>query len=133
MLRSFLYRAFSLLGEREALAFENDALDCGRAQAERLSQLVKANSDTKFGRKHKFESIRSLSDFQKSVPVNNYDDLSPYINEIADGAQNILTVEAPFMFATTSGTTGSRKLIPVTAQGFNYLWLQPSKKLSRSG
>src|SRR5471030_2728699 len=107
MLRSLLYKAFSVLGEREARAFENDALKCAKAQSERLLHMVKTNADTTFGKNHHFHSINSVSDFQKAVPIQTYDQLSSYINQVADGATNVLTVETPFMFATTSGTTGS--------------------------
>ncbi len=114
MFRSLLYKAFSVLGGREAHAFENDSLDCRKAQLERLLAMVKTNATTTFGRKHHFDSIKSVRDFQNAIPIHSYDDLSPYIDQVADGATNVLTAETPFMFATTSGTSGSRKLIPVT-------------------
>jgi GH3 auxin-responsive promoter len=114
MFRGLLYKAFSVLGEREAKAFELDAVDCGKAQSERLLQMLKMNAGTTFGKNHNFDSINNVSDFQKAIPIQTYDDLSSYINQVAAGATNVLTVETPFMFATTSGTTGARKLIPVT-------------------
>jgi hypothetical protein len=47
------------------------------------------------------------------VPVRDYEGFRPYVGRIAK-APSILTDEAPFMFTTTSGTTGQPKLIPVT-------------------
>jgi hypothetical protein len=114
MLRNILYKAFSVIGSREVASFEKDALDCQSTQQERLLQIVHANADTEYGRRYNFAAIKSVADFQRSVPVVDYETLSPYIERIAKGEQNVLTSEAPFMFAITSGTTGSRKLIPIT-------------------
>lgn len=115
MFRNILYKAFSLVGSREVNAFERDSARCGEAQLDKLLQIVGQNAGCHYGQKFGFPSIKSVADFQKAVPVNDYDALSPYIERVARGEANILTAESPFMFATTSGTTGSRKLIPVTA------------------
>ncbi|PWT98209.1 MAG: hypothetical protein C5B53_07065 [Candidatus Melainabacteria bacterium] len=115
MFRNILYKAFSLKGSREVAAFNRDSGNCAATQSQRLLQIVSKNADTEYGKKHDFASIKCVSDFQKAVPVCDYDTLSERIERIANGEKNILTSEQPFMFATTSGTTGSRKLIPVTA------------------
>jgi hypothetical protein len=114
MLRNILYKAFSVLGSREVAAFEADALDCRAAQERKLLQILQANCQSEYGKRYGFASIKNVADFQKAVPICDYEALSPYIDRIAAGQQNILTSEAPFMFAITSGTTGSRKLIPIT-------------------
>lgn len=113
MFRSLLYKAFGVLGSREAQALELATFNPRQAQAEKLLSIVSENADTKYGREHNFALIKSERDFQNSVPVNEYDSLHPYISAIAEGEQNVLTKEMPFMFATTSGTTGARKLIPI--------------------
>jgi len=114
MFRNLLYRAFGLLGRREVKALEAASRNPRATQEEMLLALLKTNAGTEYGRKHSFDSIKSISDFQRLVPINDYDSLSQYINKAARGETNVLTAEQPFMFATTSGTTGSRKLIPVT-------------------
>ncbi|HEY9712891.1 MAG TPA: GH3 auxin-responsive promoter family protein, partial [Chroococcales cyanobacterium] len=83
-------------------------------QQAKLLEIVGRNAESEYGRQHNFSSIKSIADFQAAVPVNKYEDLQPYISRVADGAQSVLTKEQPFMFATTSGTTGARKMIPVT-------------------
>ncbi|HEY9757814.1 MAG TPA: GH3 auxin-responsive promoter family protein [Oculatellaceae cyanobacterium] len=114
MFRPLLYKAFAALGSREVSAIEAASRRTRLAQQEHLLGVLSANADTVYGREHKFSSIRSIADFQNSVPVNDYDVLQPYIEKAADGQNSILTAESPFMFATTSGTSGARKLIPVT-------------------
>lgn len=84
------------------------------AQSEKLLSMVRANEDTEFGRRHGFKSIKSIEDYQRQVPAAEYEDLLPYIEAQMKGIPNQLTVESPVMFATTSGTTGKPKFIPMT-------------------
>lgn len=84
------------------------------AQADKLMQIVAANRDTIFGKKHSFDKIRCVKDFQSSVPPATYEDLLPYIEASMNGIPNQLTAESPFMYATTSGTTAAPKFIPIT-------------------
>lgn len=115
MIRKLLYKAFAVLGGNEVKAFDLASRNCQQAQTERLLEIISPNVATEFGVKHGFAKIKSVKDFQNAVPILNYDDLSPLIERMAAGEQNILTAEAPYMFATTSGTTGARKLIPVNS------------------
>jgi hypothetical protein len=84
------------------------------AQEEKLLEIVRRSQDTVYGQEHGFDRIRSIRDFQASVPPNTYDTLTPYIERTLRGEANVLTAERPLMFATTSGTTGRSKYIPVT-------------------
>jgi len=114
MFRTLLYSAFGILGSREAKALEQASLDPASAQLEKLMEIISANAETVYGKEHGFASIKTAADFQNAVPINEYDTLQPYITRVSEGEQNVLTREMPFMFATTSGTTGARKLIPIT-------------------
>jgi hypothetical protein len=93
---------------------------CGapaKTQQRLLNRITQANADTVFGRRHGFGDIASLSDFQRRVPITQYEDLQPYIQAAMEGQPNQLTQEAPVLFTTTSGTTGARKYIPMTPTG----------------
>ena len=85
-----------------------------QAQIKKLMQIVRANETSAFGKKHKFERIRSVKEYQSLVPPCNYEDLQPYIQAAMEGSARQLTAETPFMYATTSGTTAAPKLIPIT-------------------
>jgi len=138
MLRGLLYKAFALSAGREVKALERDSCSPRAAQLSLLLDILKRNADTEYGLKHGFAAVKSIEDFQKAVPINDYDSLQPYIKAASEGRQNVLTAESPFMFATTSGTTGSCKLIPITrayvkefrrasiVSGFNLLKHYPS-------
>ena len=84
------------------------------AQEHKLLEIVRRNRDTLYGREHDFRSIRSAADYQKAVPPNTYETLAPHIERTLKGEANVLTADQPLMFATTSGTTGRMKYIPVT-------------------
>ena len=84
-------------------------------QSRVLRRLVDRNKNSAFGLDHGFAGIKTLSDFQQTVPVSTYEDLQPYIERSLNGEPKQLTAENPVMFATTSGTTGASKYIPVTA------------------
>ena len=85
-----------------------------QAQERKLLQMIRANENTVFGKKHGFDKIYSIRDYQNRVSPNKYEDLHPYIEALKRGEQNQLTKEQPFMFATTSGTTAQPKFIPIT-------------------
>jgi hypothetical protein len=114
MFRNILYKGFGLLGSRKARLFEQASFDCKASQLKRLVSIINANKNSIYGKGHGFSSIQSFADFQKAIPVNAYEDLLPYITRSMEGEKSILTEENPFMFATTSGTIGNRKFIPIT-------------------
>jgi hypothetical protein len=83
-------------------------------QTNKLLEIVRRNQDTDYGRRHGFAGIRSVKDFQHHVPPTDYDTLAPYVDRMLAGEPRVLTAERPSMFATTSGTTGRSKFIPIT-------------------
>ncbi len=85
------------------------------AQQEVLARLIAANSRTRFGTEHNFAAIRSAADFQRHVPVQEYESLRPYIEEQRTTGATALTAEQPLFYAQTSGSTGKPKFVPVTA------------------
>lgn len=78
--------------------------------------LVREGSATQFGRDHHFESIRSYDDFKKNVPIRDYEELKPYVEQILAGKSDVLWKGKPAYFAKTSGTTSGTKYIPITKE-----------------
>jgi hypothetical protein len=85
-----------------------------RAQQEVLVKLLSANRETRFGREHGFSDIRDSAQFRERVPVQDYEQLRPYIDEQRRTGAPALTNEAPLFYAQTSGSTGTPKYIPIT-------------------
>src|SRR5947207_10274940 len=102
---------------RQLRAFQ-DATHYPQLWQERiLQQILRRQTDTDFGRDHHFASIRTAADFRHNVPVAPYEYYEPYIARVRKGEfQALLGEPAVHMFALTSGTTATRKFIPVTPQ-----------------
>ncbi len=113
MIRQLIYKIFSVLGTSEIKALDNDCANPRMAQERKLKEILSRNADTDYGRAHSFASITDSLEFRRRVPINQYEDLQPYIERMLNGERNVLTAQEPFMYATTSGTTGSQKFIPV--------------------
>ena len=88
--------------------------DIGAAQREYLAELLRRNGGTVYGKKHGFADIRSYEEYAAKVPLTVYEDYEPYISDIAEGAENVLTAEKVLLFEPTSGSSGGKKLIPYT-------------------
>ncbi len=94
--------------------FETATRQPAEVQQRKLLEIVRRNRDTEYGREHGFDSVRSVKDYRRNVPRNTYETLMPSITRMTQGVPNVLTADTPLMFATTSGTTGRAKYIPVT-------------------
>ncbi|MCP4132071.1 MAG: GH3 auxin-responsive promoter family protein, partial [bacterium] len=95
--------------------FRFSALDCRKTQLAVLESILAENKETVYGREYGFEYINSSGNFQKHIPVNSYEDLSPYLDRMCNGEEDVLVKGKPVIYATTSGTTGKPKFIPVTS------------------
>jgi len=84
------------------------------SQDQTFKKLIRSALKTEFGQKHEFQSIKSYEQYQKKVPVRDYEQLRPYIDKVVQGEENILWPGKPLYFAKTSGTTSGAKYIPIT-------------------
>lgn len=86
-------------------------------QLQLLKTILAKNKETIFGQKYNFSKIDSYQQFSTAIPIQTYEDLSPYIERMAAGESNILSAEEVIAFETTGGSTKGSKLIPFTAAG----------------
>jgi len=86
------------------------------SQLKVFKNLIKDAKETEFGKDHHFDTINSIEDFQKNVPIRDYEDLKSYIEKVKTGQENILWKGKPLYFAKTSGTTSGAKYIPLTKE-----------------
>ncbi len=96
------------------LKFKQDLNDPMRVQKRKLLDILSANQNTEYGKKYRFREIKSIKQFQKQVPIVDYQAIRDQVQRMLNGSRNILTYQAPFFFLITSGTTGEPKYIPVT-------------------
>ena len=80
-----------------------------------FNELIQKAKETQFGKEHHFNKINSFEEYQKNVPIRDYEQLRSYVDEVVKGKENILWPGKPIYFAKTSGTTSGAKYIPLTA------------------
>ena len=85
-----------------------------------FENLLNSAKNTVFGKDHDFENITTFQAFAKKVPVRDYEDLKPYIDQVVQGKENILWKGKPLYFAKTSGTTSGSKYIPLTKESMHF-------------
>ncbi|MCI0641093.1 MAG: GH3 auxin-responsive promoter family protein [Gemmataceae bacterium] len=148
-LRKVLGRIVALPIRRRLNAFLQATHTPQVLQEALLRRILSRQAQTEFGRNHHFDQIRSVADFRRQLPVAGYESFEPYIRRHMRGEHNVLVADRKIhMFALTSGTTASRKFIPVTSdyladyrRGWNLwglkvyrdhreVWLRPIVQLS---
>lgn len=83
-----------------------------------LMNIVGHSKNSAFGKKYGFAKIRSAAEYQKIVPIGEYEDFKPYIDRMFDGSKDELYSEPVAAFVLTSGTTGSsKKCFPESVTG----------------
>ena len=111
VLNSFMTWIFkSRLGQIEKFKQEPHSV-----QRTTLVELLEAAKHTEFGKTHHFEKIKSYEDFDKRVPLFDYESFTPYLEKNIKGRQQVFWPSDIKWFAKSSGTTAGRsKYIPVS-------------------
>ncbi|RKD17041.1 hypothetical protein BCY91_02505 [Pelobium manganitolerans] len=112
-IKAFFSKLFAAVAVRDINRWKYSA---PAAQEKTLQLLIKKAAATKFGRDHDFASIKSYEDFKARVPVADYEDLKPYIEQVLHGEEDVLWPGKPLYFAKTSGTTSGVKYIPISKE-----------------
>ncbi len=98
------------------------------AQREVLQDLITHGQYTQFGRKYQFAEIFNIRKFKQVVPIHEYEDLKPYIEQIMAGEESVLWNTPVEWFAKSSGTTNDKsKFIPLTKENIEDNHFQASK------
>jgi len=118
---AFIRAAVLPLYRRKLKRFEAMTHRARDVQREALMRKIKYCADSRFGRQHSFSAIGSIKDFRRNVPISHYEDLASYITAAAAGRPDALFPpgEKIVAFASTTGTTGTPKLNPVTRTWLN--------------
>ncbi len=98
------------------------------AQREVLQDLVTHGQYTEFGRKYGFNELFNIRKFKEKIPIQEYEDLKPYIDELMKGEENLLWNTPVNWFAKSSGTTNDKsKFIPITQESLEDCHFQAAK------
>lgn len=106
-------RSLYVIGKVMMRKLETATKDVKTAQRDFLLQQIKENVDTEFSRDMQLDKVKSVKDFLRLYPLTRYPDYSHYISRMISGERKVLTSEHPIIFAVTSGTSGSSKILPM--------------------
>lgn len=86
-------------------------------QKELLEKLLHTARYTEWGKRYDFQNIKTLADYKKAVPLQDYEGFKNDILRMKEGQQNILWPTEVKWFAKSSGTTSDKsKYIPVSRE-----------------
>jgi hypothetical protein len=111
MIKAFAAKIYAALMHKKNQKWINNPLD---AQTKVFKELIQKGLKTKFGKDHGFQKVTDTESFRASVPVRDYEELRPYIDQVLEGEADILWPGSPLYYAKSSGTTSGAKYIPIT-------------------
>lgn len=110
-IRSVLAKPFARLVVSRQKAWMRNPIQTQEAV---FQQLIHRARETAFGKAYGFSQIRNLTDFQKQVPVRDYEGLRDWFDRVKSGEPDLLWPGKPLYLAKTSGTTSGTKYIPIS-------------------
>lgn len=100
--------------ERRYQSVQNFMENPHETQLRTFNYLVGKAANTEWGKKYNYNKINTPEQYRKQVPLNEYENLEPYIKRMMNGSFNILWPGFVNWYAKSSGTTSSKsKFIPV--------------------
>jgi len=79
-----------------------------------LNQLIKVGKGTEYGKSVGLDKVTKYEEFKQAIPIQDYEQMRPWINKIKEGKHNVLWKGKPIYLAKTSGTTSGTKYIPIS-------------------
>ncbi|MDR0954382.1 MAG: GH3 auxin-responsive promoter family protein [Rikenellaceae bacterium] len=128
---SLLSRLMKLVFTRRMAQIDAFRRNPRQAQERQLSRLIRHGRRTAFGKDHGLDAVKDYADFQRQVPLQDYDSLKPYISRAREGEVSVLWPGRVRWFAKSSGTTNdTSKFIPVTRAGLRQGHMQGPKDVA---
>lgn len=109
---NFLVRQYLKTRQRRIHKFMQEPHVC---QEMVFKEIIKTQSSTQWGTNYNYKNIKDQKTYSQQIPVQGYELISPHIEKMIEGAENILAPTEVRTFAKSSGTSNSAsKYIPVT-------------------
>lgn len=88
----------------------------GQVEARSLKSALYQVRGSEYAKQYHLDRVKNRNDLRSALPLITYEDVRAYIDREAAGERGVLlNPRVPIaMFATSSGTTDRRKLVPVT-------------------
>ena len=95
-----------------------------------FKQLINTAKNTEWGKKYDYKNIKTQDEYKRSVPINDYETLQPWVNRLMKGEKNLLWPGKIKWFAKSSGTTNDKsKFIPVSKEALEECHIKGGKDL----
>lgn len=110
---------------RPVFSFRQKELDAYTTQAQQLQlnvlkRLLGKATDTEWGHIHAYSADLTYQQFANQTPVNTYEELKGFIDEMRQGKPDLLWPGKVKWYAKSSGTTNDKsKFIPVSKDGLH--------------
>lgn len=79
-----------------------------------LNDILAVTKNAEFSKQHGLARVTNIKSLQKQVPIRNYDQLLPWINQEAKNKGGVLSDSQLIRWLKTSGSSGNSKKIPYT-------------------
>jgi hypothetical protein len=112
-IKSYLSLPFAKFIVSKNKKWKNNAV---KIQCETMLSLINKAQNTVYGKNHGFSAIHNYTDFKKNIPIQDYEGLKPYVEQIISGKESVLWPGKPLYLSKTSGTTSGEKYIPISIE-----------------
>ncbi|MBQ4285513.1 MAG: GH3 auxin-responsive promoter family protein [Bacteroidales bacterium] len=123
-----------MAGGIQYLALKRASKDPRKSSEKTLRGILEYAKDSEYGKEHNFAEILKADSaeelfrrYAQNVPINDYEDLRPYVEKHKHGQADVLFPGKPVLYATTSGTTSEPKWIPITKEYLNNVYGKMTK------
>ncbi|MBP5166882.1 MAG: GH3 auxin-responsive promoter family protein [Oscillospiraceae bacterium] len=96
--------------------FDLDCAEMNAVNEENLRRILADNAETEYGRAIGFDRIGDEREYRKRTPLIEYEEVGNSIERMYAGEKDVLTAYPLTQFIRTSGTSGKRKLVPLTEE-----------------
>ncbi|MDR1566260.1 MAG: GH3 auxin-responsive promoter family protein [Treponema sp.] len=121
--------ALTIVGKKGLKELNRMSKNGKETQEAVLRDLLETSRNTVYGKEHHFEEILKAEKaeelfelYRKNVPINDYEEIRPYVERHKSGESGVLFPGKPKMYATTSGTTKEPKWIPITERYYQEVY-----------
>lgn len=115
MMNTIIIKNLKKHGKEKIARFDAASLRAVEENKALMMRILHDCKDTEYGKKYHFADIRNVDDYRKNVPMTTYSDYEEYIDRMTvHGEKNLLSAYPVVYYASTSGTSGSPKKIPVS-------------------
>src|SRR4028118_999190 len=118
---NFLVPLLTGIARRAKANFVQKTSQTDAVQEQFLRNLLQTYQNTELGRQYRLSEIKTIEQFRDRIPILPYSSYEPLTERIFQGESNILTCDPVVYINLSSGSTGSKKLIPVTKRFQNSL------------